>query len=82
MDPIYPLHPKQHAYQKRKFSETALLELTDRIESALEDKQIALLIYAILDIEAFDNVTIDALSKGLTKQHVRTHTNSKELQNN
>ncbi|KAJ8729056.1 hypothetical protein PYW07_006752 [Mythimna separata] len=59
-----PLHPKQHAYQKGKSTETALLELTDRIERALEDKQIALC--AFLDIEgAFDNVTIDALSKGM-----------------
>ncbi|XP_041970670.1 sodium channel protein Nach-like [Aricia agestis] len=44
-----PQHERQHAYQKGKSTETALMDLVDRIDRAIEDKEIALCVF--LDIE-------------------------------
>lgn len=64
-----PLHTKQHAYQKGKSTETALLELTDRLERALEDKEIALC--AFLDIEgAFDNTSTEVIVRCLQDRNI------------
>lgn len=64
-----PIHCTQHAYSKGKSTETALLNLVDRVERAFEDKQIALC--AFLDIEgAFDNTPTRTLVQGLTGKRV------------
>lgn len=45
-----PIHHTRHVYQSGKSTETAVLHFVDRVERALENKQIA------LDVEgAFDN---------------------------
>ena len=49
-----PMHPRQHAYQAGKSTESALHQLIGRIEKALDAKEYALGIF--FDIEgAFDN---------------------------
>lgn len=64
-----PISSNQHAYCSGKSTETALLCLIDRVEKALQDKQIALC--AFLDIEgAFDNTPIYSLIRGLTTKNV------------
>lgn len=64
-----PIHDSQHAYRRGRSTETALLELVDRVEKALEDKEIAL--SAFLDIEgAFDNTPIRTLVGGLKLKSV------------
>jgi len=48
------MHPRQHAYQAGKSTESALHQLIGRIEKALDAKEYALGIF--FDIEgAFDN---------------------------
>ncbi|XP_047987119.1 uncharacterized protein LOC125226977 [Leguminivora glycinivorella] len=62
-----------HAYRRGRSTETALLELVDRVEKALEDKEIAL--SAFLDIEgAFDNTPIRTLVEGLKIKEVDSTT--------
>ncbi|CAH2228546.1 jg21137, partial [Pararge aegeria aegeria] len=62
-----PIHATQHAYCKGRSTETALLSLVDKVEKALEDKEIAL--SAFLDIEgAFDNTPIRTLVGGLVNK--------------
>ncbi|XP_059046427.1 uncharacterized protein LOC131842012 [Achroia grisella] len=64
-----PLHRNQHAYRKGHSTETALLDLTDKVEKAIEEKQIALC--SFLDIEgAFDNTPIETISQGLIRKKV------------
>ena len=64
-----PIHSTQHAYRRGRSTETALLYLVDRVEKALEDKQIALC--AFLDIEgAFDSTPTTTLVKGLQHKHL------------
>lgn len=64
-----PIHHSQHAYRKGKSTETALSSLIDRVEKAMEDKEIALC--AFLDIEgAFDNSPTSLLVNGLTNKNV------------
>ncbi|XP_041986403.1 uncharacterized protein LOC121738430 [Aricia agestis] len=59
-----PLHERQHAYQKGKSTETALMDLVDRIDRAIEDKEIALCVF--LDIEgAFDNTSTSFITNSL-----------------
>ncbi|XP_041987895.1 uncharacterized protein LOC121739476 [Aricia agestis] len=59
-----PLHERQHAYQKGKSTETALMDLVDRIDRAIEDKEIALCVF--LDIEgAFDNTSTSCITNSL-----------------
>jgi hypothetical protein len=54
---IHPLNRNQHAYQKGKSTETALHNLVNRIEYAIEHKDVAL--GAFLDIEgAFDRTLL------------------------
>ena len=47
---LQPLHPNQHAYQAGKSVETALHQLVERVEKALDQQEIALGVF--LDIEA------------------------------
>lgn len=70
---IKPLHVKQHAYQKGKSTESALLELTDRLGKALEDKEIALCVF--LDIEgAFDNTSTDIILRCMRERNIDSTT--------
>jgi ribonuclease HI len=63
-----PLHPRQHAFQAGKSTESALHQLVERLERAVEHNQFALAIF--FDIEgAFNNVTpasIDSAMKDWT----------------
>lgn len=64
-----PIHHSQHAYRQGKSTETALCSLIDRVEKAMEDKEIALC--AFLDIEgAFDNSPTSLLINGLINKNV------------
>ncbi|CAH0712852.1 unnamed protein product, partial [Brenthis ino] len=64
-----PLSCNQHAYQKGKSTESALVALIDKAERSLEDKQTALC--AFLDIEgAFDNTPTATILKGLNAKGV------------
>lgn len=66
---LMPIHHTQHAYRRGKSTETALVSLVDRIEKALEDKEIALC--AFLDVEgAFDNSPTSLLVEGLVAKKV------------
>lgn len=68
-----PIHNNQHAYRMGRSTETALLEVVDRVEKALEDKEIALT--AFLDIEgAFDNTPTRTLVEGLINKDVDSTT--------
>jgi hypothetical protein len=59
-----PLHTKQHAYQKGKSTETALLDLVNNLGKALEDKEVAL--GAFLDVVgAFDNAPLWVIVEAL-----------------
>ena len=61
-----PMHPRQHAYQAGKSTESALHQLVGRIEKALDAKEFALGIF--FDIEgAFDNTPCEAVRKALTE---------------
>lgn len=68
-----PIHSSQHAYCKGKSTETALACLIDKVEKAVEDKEIALC--AFLDIEgAFDNSSVSLLVNGLISKNVDSTT--------
>ena len=45
----FPLHPRQHAYEAGKSTESALHQLVERVERALEAKQYSLGVF--FDIE-------------------------------
>jgi Reverse transcriptase (RNA-dependent DNA polymerase) len=56
----FPLHESQHAYQRGKSCETALHDLVERIEEALNHKSFAF--GTFLDIEgAFDNASFTSM---------------------
>ena len=56
----FPLHARQHAYQRGKSVETALHEVVFRIEKALSHNEFALGMF--MDIEgAFDNATFESM---------------------
>ncbi|CAK1602694.1 unnamed protein product [Parnassius mnemosyne] len=68
-----PIHYNQPAYRRGKSTETTLISFIDRVEKALEDKEIALC--AFLDIEgAFDSSATSLLVSGLTSKNVDTTT--------
>ena len=53
----FPIHPRQHAYQARKSTESALHQLVGRIQRALDANEYTLGVF--FDIEgAFDNTTM------------------------
>ena len=55
-----PLHPNQNAYQEGKSCESALHQLVRRIESAMNNQEVALA--AFLDIEgAFDHTSFSSM---------------------
>jgi len=61
---VLPMHPRQHAYQAGKSTESALHQLVGRIEKALDAKEFALGIF--FDIEgAFDNTPCYAVRTSL-----------------
>ena len=62
-----PLHPKQHAYQAGKSTDSALDWLVKTIEISLERKEIAVGIF--LDIEgAFNNTTLESIEKSTSSR--------------
>jgi len=64
-----PLHPRQHAYQAGKSTESALHQLVERVERALEAKQYSLGVF--FDIEgAFDHTSTTAVRKALKERKV------------
>lgn len=66
-----PLHHSQHAYRAGRSTDTALYQLTSKIEEALDSKETALC--AFLDIEgAFDNTSHKAVEKALERRKVNT----------
>lgn len=67
------LNPKQHAYQKRKSTESALHDLVRSVEKAIDYKEIALC--AFLDIEgAFDNTPHEAILEAARKKGIEPET--------
>ena len=65
----FPIHPRQHGFQKGKGTETAMSIVTDYIEKFLFAKQHCLAIF--LDISsAYDSVSIDHIRSSLYKHGV------------
>ena len=65
----FPLHPRQHAYQAGKSTESALHQLVERVERALEAKQYSLGVF--FDIEgAFDHTSTTEVRKALEERKV------------
>ena len=65
-----PLHPRQHAFQAGKSTESALHQLVERLERAIEANQFALGIF--FDIEgAFNNVSITSVAKALDDWNIK-----------
>ncbi|XP_063545759.1 uncharacterized protein LOC134753753 [Cydia strobilella] len=65
-----PLHGNQHAYMAGKSTETALHNLTVRVERALETKQYAL--GCFFDVEgAFDKATFETVEESLKREGIR-----------
>ena len=56
---VLPMHPRQHAYQAGKSTESALHQLVGRIEKALDAKEFALGIF--FDIEGAFDITHHAM---------------------
>ena len=66
-----PLHHSQHAYRSGRSTETALYQLTSRIQDSLNARETC--ICAFLDIEgAFDNTSHTTVSLSLTKRNVNS----------
>ena len=64
-----PQHPRQHAYQAGKSTESALHQLVERVGRALEAKQYSLSVF--FDIEgAFDHTSSTAVRKALEERKV------------
>ena len=65
----YPLHMNQHAYQAGKSTDTALHQLTSRIERMLREGKVAL--GCFMDIEgAFDNTDFDIIVKAASTRQM------------
>ena len=66
-----PFHPRQHAFQAGKSTESALHQLVEKLEKAMSNNQFALGIF--FDIEgAFNNVTSKAVEMALDEWFVNT----------
>ena len=64
-----PIHPRQHAFQAGKSTESALHYLVGRIEKALDGGDNALGVF--FDIQgAFDNTPITSIKKALHERQV------------
>jgi len=64
-----PIHPRQHAFQTAKSTESALHHLVGRIERALDAGQYALGVF--FDIQgAFDNTAILSVHQALSERKV------------
>lgn len=65
----YPLHANQHAYQVGKSTDTALHQMTHKIESMLKDGRVAL--GCFMDVEgAFDNTEFGVITKAARDREV------------
>lgn len=65
----FPLHANQHAYQLGKSTDTALHQITHKIENALKNGEVAL--GCFMDIEgAFDNTDFDVITKAARDREV------------
>jgi len=64
-----PTHPRQHAFQAGKFTESALHHLVGRIEKALDGGEYALGIFFGIQ-GAFDNTPITSIKKALHERQV------------
>lgn len=66
-----PFHPRQHAFQAGKSTESALHQLVEKLERAMSNNQFALGIF--FDIEgAFNNVTSKAVQLALDERCIAT----------
>jgi len=64
-----PIHPRQHAFQAGKSTESALHQLVGRIERALDAREYALGVF--FDIQgAFDNTTCTSIKQALDEWKV------------
>ena len=64
-----PIHPRQHAFQAGKSTESALHQLVNRIEKALDAEQYALGVF--FDIQgAFDNTPLVSVRQALRDRRV------------
>lgn len=60
----FPLHANQHAYQTGKSTDTALHQLTQKIEYMLDNGKIAL--GCFMDVEgAFDNTNFEVITEAM-----------------
>ena len=67
----FPLDDSQHAYQKGKSAETALVELTGKVKKTLDLKEYCLAVF--LDIEgAFDKPTYNKINEALLAKGVNS----------
>lgn len=65
----FPLHANQHAYQMGKSTDTALHQMTQKIESRLGNGNFSL--GCFMDIEgAFDNTEFDVIAGAARERHV------------
>lgn len=67
---LHPLHAYQHAFRAGRSTDTALYQLTEKIQNSLDHKEISLC--AFLDIEgAFDNTSHTAIRRALERRMVK-----------
>ncbi len=65
----YPLQESQHAYQAGKLMKTALYSLATKIESSMQEKQYAIVVF--VDIEGeFDSTTFAVIQDALERHNV------------
>lgn len=65
----YPLHANQHAYQTGKSTDTALHQLTRKVEDMLGNGKIAL--GCFMDVEgAFDNTKFEVIERAMTERRM------------
>ena len=64
-----PIHPRQHAFQAGKSTESALHHLVGQIEKALDGGEYALGVFFNIQ-RAFDNTPITSIKKALHERQV------------
>src|SRR5262249_62301993 len=64
-----PIHDSQHAYQRGKSTETALLRLLESAQSAIDDGEYALAVF--MDVEgAFDKPTLETVKEAFEEHGI------------
>ena len=64
-----PIHPRQHAFQAGKSTESALHHIVSRIEKAFDANEYALGVF--FDIQgAFDNTSVKAVKQALVQHNI------------